>query len=98
MVLRVVKFCLTSQDPTFLIEREYGIPLKDIAELPMNYDLGGISGGPVISWFETKNFITSYHFAGIISEASSEYENIIAKRADFIRPDGSIKPITTPCL
>lgn len=77
---------------TFLIERDFSLPLKDIKELPMNYDLGGISGGPVISWFETKSFIASYHFAGIISEASSKYENIIAKRADFIRSDGSIKP------
>ncbi len=77
---------------TFLIEREFGVPMKDIKELPMNYDLGGISGGPVVSWFETKSFIASYHFAGIISEASSEYENIVAKRADFIKADGSIKP------
>jgi hypothetical protein len=84
---------VTNDQITFLVEREFVVPSKDIADLPRNYDLGGISGGPVISWFETKSFIASYHFAGIVSEASSDYENIIAKRADFIEPDGSIKKL-----
>lgn len=84
---------VTNDQITFLVEREFGVPSKDIADLPKNYDLGGISGGPVISWFETKSFIASYHFAGIVSEASSDYEYIIAKRADFIEPDGSIKKL-----
>ncbi|MCP5378214.1 MAG: hypothetical protein H6910_03770 [Rickettsiaceae bacterium] len=58
-----------------------------VPTLPENYNFGGMSGGPLISWF--KNYITYYCLSGIISQAYGDY--IIAKRADFIRPDGSIR-------
>lgn len=60
-----------------------------VPTLPENYNFGGMSGGPLISWF--KNYITYYCLSGIISQAYGDGDYIIAKRADFIRPDGSIR-------
>lgn len=59
-----------------------------VPTLPENYNFGGMSGGPLIGWFESSNYITHYCLSGIISQACGDY--IIAKRADFIRPNGSI--------
>lgn len=57
---------------------------------PPNYDLGGISGGPVIGLFESPNHFVTYRLSGIISQAMSALDKIVAKRADFIRADGTI--------
>ena len=69
-----------------LFEREY---LTDAGDLPPNTDLGGISGGPVITVIESPSFFVSYRLGGIVSEASSELEKVFAKRADVLRDDGS---------
>ena len=69
-----------------LFEREY---MMDDDGLQPNTDLGGISGGPVITAIESPSFLISYRLGGIVSEASSELEKVFAKRADFIGEDGS---------
>jgi hypothetical protein len=58
--------------------------------LATNDRLGGISGGPLIGWFETPDHLAHYVLAGVISEAHQELENVVARRADFISDDGSI--------
>jgi hypothetical protein len=58
--------------------------------------LGGISGGPLISWFESENYIATYSLSGVITEhpdyESNEFtvERVIAIRADFIQSSGRI--------
>jgi hypothetical protein len=59
-------------------------------DLPPNHRLGGISGGPLIGWFETPGHLAYFTLSGIISEAHQELENVVARRADFIGDDGSI--------
>jgi hypothetical protein len=61
-----------------------------ITDLPPNHRLGGISGGPLIGWFETPGHLAYYVLSGIISEAHQELENVVAVRADYICDDGSI--------
>jgi hypothetical protein len=61
-----------------------------MTDLPPKHQLGGISGGPLIGWFETPGHFTTYALSGIISEAHQDLEYVVARRADFIREDGSI--------
>lgn len=78
---------------TWAAEREYDMPIDGIPSLPANADLGGISGGPLVGWFETDSGLTHYRLCGIISQASAMLENVVAKRAEFIRPDGTIRDL-----
>lgn len=71
-----------------LFEREYLIDPPDVAAIPPNYELGGISGGPLITVWESPKYIVTYRLGGIVSEASSELGLVFAKRADFIKDDG----------
>jgi hypothetical protein len=54
------------------------------------FELGGISGGPVLRVGESPGGLVGFRLAGIISQAKPEYEFVVAKRADFIREDGTI--------
>jgi hypothetical protein len=72
-----------------LFERECIIESADVPAMPSNYDLGGISGGPLITVLESPSYLVTYRLGGIVSEASSELELVFAKRADFIKDDGS---------
>jgi len=85
-VARVV----SDEQITWAIDREFVINNQKIRPLPPNHDLGGISGGPLISWFETSNYISYYKLSGIISQANKTLENVVAKRADCINEDGII--------
>ena len=69
---------------TWRIDREWGT-----GDLPNNHNLGGISGGPLVSWFESAG-LTQYVLSGIVIEASPLLENVVAMRADYIRDDGSV--------
>jgi hypothetical protein len=69
-----------------LFEREY---MTDGSDMPPRTDLGGISGGPVITVMETPSFLMTYRLGAIVSEASTELEKVFAKRVDFIKDDGS---------
>lgn len=81
---------VTSHQITWLLEREHGVPHPRIPDLPPKRALGGISGGPLIAWFETPTHITYPRLGGIISQASAELEIVVARRADFIQTNGSI--------
>lgn len=71
---------------TWVAERRTDIK----TDLPLNHDLGGISGGPLIGLFESANHVTHHVLSGIISQAHQGLENVVARRADFICEDGSI--------
>ena len=55
-VARVV----SNEQITWAVDREFFINSQNITPLPPNYDLGGISGGPLISWFETPNYYSEH--------------------------------------
>lgn len=78
---------VTDEQITWAVERDFMIDPQP----PRGYELGGISGGPLIGWFETANHVVYYRLSGIISQAHASLENIVAKRADFIRDDGTIR-------
>ena len=82
---------VSDEQITWVGERDFVIDHPTIPIPPPGYDTGGISGGPLISWFETEARVAHYCLSGIISQAHAELEYLIAKRADFIRGDGSIR-------
>lgn len=72
-----------------LFEREFMVDSTMVPTLPPNTDLGGISGGPVITVCESAAHFVTFRLGGIVSEAHSGLEKVFAKRADIIRDDGS---------
>lgn len=92
----VIARAVTDKQITWLIERERHVANFEIPLLPLEYGLGGISGGPLISWFESDLHISTYALSGIITE-HPDYENnefsverVVAVRADFIQDSGRI--------
>jgi hypothetical protein len=73
------------------LERHYWVDTRGLG-LPLpGYDLGGVSGGPLLVPIYV-NGGWSWRLAGVISEAQmhKEYEVVIAERAHFILPTGRI--------
>lgn len=86
-------------DVSSLIDREHIIPTGLGPMPPENYDFRGISGGPMISVIEHRGLRT-WALAGVIyqgpntspdpNEAIAGLELIRARRAHFIKPDGTL--------
>jgi len=77
---------------TWAPDHDYHIPVPGVPQLPPNKNLGGISGGPLIAWFERpKTHLAYFSLAGVVKEASAELEYVVATRSHFIQPDGRIK-------
>lgn len=72
-----------------LFERDYMVDSNDIPTMPPNTDLGGISGGPVITMCESAAHLVTFRLGGIVSEAHAGLEKVFGKRVDCIRDDGS---------
>lgn len=84
---------VTNEQITWVVERDFVIDHPTIPQPPRGYETGGISGGPLIGWFESPNHVVHYCLSGIISQAHAELEIIVAKRADFIRGDATIREL-----
>ena len=89
---------VTEKQITWLLEREFQLAKARVPAPPPEYDLGGISGGPLISWFESPNHVSHYCLSGIVIE-HPDYKNdkdmrpierLIAIRADSIAESGKI--------
>lgn len=61
-----------------------------IPTLPEGQELGGISGGPFIAMYE-KASIQFMQLGGIIIESRADIQNVIARPAAFIAPDGKVR-------
>jgi hypothetical protein len=62
-----------------------------IAQLspPSGYDLGGMSGGPVVILLLNEG-ILAWQLSGVIYECHPAFEIVKAARADRIRRDGTV--------
>lgn len=62
---------------------------------PLGMDMGGMSGGPLLLPLGNEQGEWRYCLGGVISEARSgtDFETVVAVRAHFINPDGSISRI-----
>ena len=89
---------VTDKQVTWLVEAEYELDNAKVPPPPPEYDLGGISGGPLISWFESDTFVSHHCLSGIVIEHPDyksnrempPIERLIAIRADSIAESGNI--------
>jgi hypothetical protein len=90
---------VSDTDISSLIEREHIMDVLGTGLPPENYDFGGMSGGPMLTVVEHNN-LRSWRLAGVIyhgpnpspypDEAIAGLEIIKARRADFIKDDGTL--------
>ncbi len=89
---------VTEKQITWLLEREFQLANARIPLPPSEYELGGVSGGPLISWFESPHFVSHHCLSGVVIE-HPDYKNnrdmppierLIAIRADSIAESGKI--------
>jgi len=81
---------------TWIPDHENHMPVQGIPQLSRNKNLGGISGGPLIGWFERpKTSLSYFSLSGVIKEASYDLEYVVATRSHFIRQDGRIESLNT---
>jgi hypothetical protein len=82
---------VTTRQITCRFEREKLIDFSGSGLPPPGYDIGGVSGGPMLMPTLTNQEIV-WRFAGVIVEAASVhlFEQIVAVRETFIQPSGHI--------
>lgn len=83
---------VTEEQITWVAERDDAVEHPIIPTLPPNAELGGISGGPMVAWFEKYDGMLSYgSLVAIVSQANPNLENVVAKRIHYIADDGAIR-------
>lgn len=70
-------------------EREFLVERRGFSAPPPNYDIGGMSGGPLLTLVE-RNGLQYLSLGGVISQGSSDFELFFASRADCILEDGTL--------
>ena len=80
---------VTEEQIAWMVDHDSDVPHPTIPAPPPRAELGGISGGPVITLLD-RNGIHYWGLAGIVSQASAELERVVARRADYIRANGRI--------
>ena len=72
-------------------DRHYWVDVRGLGLSPVGYDLGGVSGGPMLQPVY-RDGVWGWRLVGVISEAImvEECERLTAVRAHFILPDGRI--------
>jgi hypothetical protein len=75
--------------------REDWIEVDGMNLPPPGLDLGGMSGGPILLPLDEGEGIWHLFLGGTITQASTspDYEAVVAVRAHFINPDGSISRV-----
>jgi hypothetical protein len=85
---------VSSRQITFQFEPEALVQTPGFSAPPPDFDLGGMSGGPLLARVETVAGIEHWALAGIITDGKMlpEHESgfLFAARADYLMPDGKI--------
>ncbi len=71
----------------FVRERQVDKPGRPTA--PFGYDIGGVSGGPLVTIVDSA-YLHYWRLGGVMTEFNANLEAFSATRADFIRPDGTL--------
>lgn len=61
---------------------------------PEGYDIGGVSGAPLVTMVESDN-LSYWRLGGVMTRFNTSFEIFYATRADFILPDGTLKAALT---
>ncbi|HEV8038160.1 MAG TPA: hypothetical protein VGP62_04795 [Bryobacteraceae bacterium] len=92
-------FAITTAKTVTLDQITILVPADDDSvknSLPLDCDLGGISGGPVIGIFETKSYVAFHRLSGVITDPSYDknefsVERIVGAAAEAITELGTIR-------
>jgi len=57
---------------------------------PQGYDIGGVSGAPLVTIVDSAS-LHYWRLGGVITDFSTSFEIFYATRADFILPDGTLR-------
>jgi hypothetical protein len=71
-------------------DRQYQVDKPGRPTAPEGYDIGGVSGGPLVTMVDSAN-LSYWRLGGVMIEFSTSLEIFCATRADFILPDGTLK-------
>jgi len=71
-------------------DRAYQVDKPGRPTAPEGYDIGGVSGGPLVTMVDSAN-LCYWRLGGVMTEFSTSLEIFRATRADFILPDGTLK-------
>jgi hypothetical protein len=73
------------------LDRDSRVDVRGLGLPPEGYDLGGVSGGPMLQPVY-RDRVWGWRLVGALSEAvsASSFERVTAVRAHFILPDGRI--------
>lgn len=82
---------ITDHQITCRFDREKMLDLGGQGLPPVGYDVGGISGGPLLIPALEREAI-AWRFGGVVVQAAAGtlFEQIVAVRADYILPDGKL--------
>jgi hypothetical protein len=81
---------VTPRDIISTLDREIAVPTAGLEMPPEGFDVGGLSGAPVLTVIETGGVI-SWSLGGVIREGTTSLgETVLAARATFISADGQI--------
>ncbi len=72
------------------LDRDYLVKTKGFSVAPEHYETGGMSGGPLFTVEDKPSGLQVWRLAGVITEGLSQYDLLLASRADCLRADGSI--------
>jgi hypothetical protein len=83
---------VTDRQITCRFDREKMLALSESGLPPPGYDIGGVSGGPMLMPTLVEGGGVIWRFAGVITEAAvgTLFEQVVAVRAHYIHPDGGI--------
>jgi hypothetical protein len=80
---------ISERDISSQVERENLVATMGLEVAPEGYDLGGLSGGPMLTVVQSQ--VVSWRLAGVVYRCSRAIgEIVVAARADFISPDGAV--------
>jgi hypothetical protein len=82
---------VTDRQITCRFDREKMLALSGSGLPPPGYDIGGVSGGPMLMPTLVEGGVI-WRFAGVIVEAAPGrlFEQVVAVRAHYIQPNGRI--------
>ncbi len=70
-------------------DRNYVVETQGFRTPPENYEIGGMSGGPLFR-VEDRGDLQVWRLAGVIKEGSPSLDIMFASRVDCIQPDGTL--------
>ena len=86
---------ITERQITCRFDRKKWVDIGGQGLPPVGYEIGGVSGGPLLIPTLEGNGTVAWRLGGVIVEAAHGelFEAVVAVRADHIRPDGRLTPM-----